>query len=119
MTKYYLSKWSDGATIIPNDVIKDRINEIDEIIRNDYDGDEQAYFEDTFNMLTITLEFGIPIDSICMILLRNLQHDTDRYNALIESMKSSDMREKIKYPGGYKGFLEDCQNGIYDGIIYS
>ena len=104
------------ADELTSDIIDD-INKREKIIKEQYNGDEEAYFEATFDMTAIMLEFDIDLDTIRNALLNGLPEDDPRRNELINYINSNNIKDRFTYPGGYNAFMQDYENGIYKNII--
>jgi GTP cyclohydrolase III len=91
---------------------RDAADEMEKIIAKEYDGDEEAYMIDHFDMLDATLLTGYSFDEIRMILIENI-HDEKRKQELMNNMHSSDLLTRTHYPGGYYMFVNDVKNGLF------
>lgn len=89
---------------------------IKKIIAEKYNGDEDAYCKDTFDMINASLWTGLGFDTIWKILREKLPADSPRIKMLDEAEKSKDFDTHNMYPGGYPAFVEDVKNGYFKGI---
>ena len=80
------------------------------------DKDISEYNDTSFNLLTITLHFGLSIDDTRAILLEKLQDDDPRKDEIWKNMKSDNMKQRLIYPGGYKAFVNDVKNNYFPTI---
>lgn len=93
--------------------------EQEKIIKEQYGGDEEAYFDAMFNIADISLETGIDPETIRNALIKNLPENDPRRIEIIANKDSTDLMTRLKYPGGRKAFMKDYKTGIYKGILHS
>ena len=87
------------------------------IIDEQYNGDEDAYFHDHFNMLDISFETGFTVDEIKNLLIKNMPDDEPRKKILLDNMNSLDFEERLTYPGTATDFVNDIKAGYFENYI--
>lgn len=92
------------------------LKKTNEIIATKYDGDEDAYFKDTFNMASASLLLDMSIEEIRINLIEKLDNGSHRKEFLLSIMNNGNMEQRLCYPGGYNAFVEDVNNKYYGDI---
>ena len=87
-----------------------------EIIKEQYNGDEDAYYENTFNMAHAALLTNLSIEDIRIILIKNLDDNSPRKIKLQNAFHATNMTERLEYPGGYNSFIDDVKNNYFKNI---
>lgn len=86
---------------------KNKINNDMKKLVQDMKSDSSSTTDSTFNMLSVTLTTGIPVDAIKLTLLEKLPPDSPRRAELMNP------DNQMEYPGGYNAYLEDVKNGYF------
>ena len=111
----YLLNDPDRKTYINNIIEKTKrlMSEEDQILNEQFNGDETAYAKATFCFTDITLAWGFSFDEIRKILLDHLPENSTRRNELLANEQSNDFKTRISYPGGFDAFVKDVQSGWF------